>query len=282
MKKVKLSSKNLISVRKSRGFTQEQVATAMEVSKRTYQRLEDLKKDTFLSHSEIGKISKALRFYPHYFWDELPFYYYVYGVEIKSVNEFVDSFHAELEIKHIPDDTEIENGILELIEFHKANKSFKFQNISDEEMVKKSINLRNLYRILTTENKVDRLKFYLLPTARVGIPELWDDNDEMTLGECSWSHKLILRAVAANDDAPVQKVWTSINGVFDGVQYQLSDFHNYVKNEDFIQQALEAVKIPGPIDNSLESLPDFYDFETDIITSSDENNFLDNKHEEAE
>lgn len=157
MDKIKLDSKRLVIYRKWLKMTQDDLAAAIDQSTRTIQRMESEDIETKLSFREFSILNRALRNWPDQLWGQLPNYHYIYPSPITGADQFARiilfSMTDEIHFKHIPDDPEIEQAMLELEKIVHDHKNKK-------ENLEQIVRVRNLYRILTSPHKTDRLSFF--------------------------------------------------------------------------------------------------------------------------
>ena len=159
--------------RKSRGFTQEDFANNFPFSMRTLQRFEDPNIDTYLSFSELDKITSFLKIYSYQLWKQLPPRQLIYGKKIISAQKFAEFFKTSINYRsnlstiYTPDDPEIEQAILKLDEIFNRQQNYlidlnnKTENEKESDVLKANIELRNLFRTITSKYKTDQASVFI-------------------------------------------------------------------------------------------------------------------------
>jgi len=273
--KLRINPERVSLARRAQGLTQDEAAKRLGVGKRTYQRLESPDNDTKLSFSELSSLAVILKQFPVMLLAELPMHFEFSGIPIASAEHFVRVFDNayKFSIEHIPDDPEIENALIEMRDEYESVKelSEKSKARASRRDLDSTIKMRNLYRIATSNNKVDRLKFFWVPFNTCGV--------DYERQEFQWSvrHEIIA-ATAYGDEPPVRSYPASDdyfpeftdehNGV---VRSSPEAHHPGISDEDFARQALLALPDIIVSDGVRESgsSPNFAELDADFKPTRD-------------
>ena len=121
-KKYKLDGIRLSQIRKEKGMTQSELGHALDLSRRSIQRMEaSTDGEIKLSHKEFGALTQALQKGPHQFWGELIHFPDIYGYEITDAQMFEilvrDNENCKsVNISYFPNDAQIEESLIKLAE----------------------------------------------------------------------------------------------------------------------------------------------------------------------
>jgi transcriptional regulator with XRE-family HTH domain len=210
--KILIDGARLAKVRARAGLTQEQLAEKLETSKRTVQRLEDADTNSRLSFVEMSKISQVLRVWMSTFWGELPLEYEVHGIPIVEADEFSKQFDkcveaGRFDIEHMPNDEEIETASVNLSKlFDKEKQQLPYRNErTGTEKLEHTVLLRKLFRTCTSNNKVDKIDFYILPTSFVDIAPESED--------IVWQYSMNIIGVSAGKESGTSRTYITSNWV---------------------------------------------------------------------
>ena len=248
--KVQLDSQRLVQIRRARGLIQQAFADSIGISRRSAQRMESDSELVKLSHREFGRLAGVLRAYPHDFWATLPYSYDVYGILVETADQLERSIldiaaFTSFEVQHLPNDPEIEKSLVELLEAFEAHRETAGKlNQKNSEKLKFRSRVRDLFRITTDRNRIDKVDYYFMPCTwlQLAIP----DNEEDPF--FYWKARNRIIAVSAGTQAPVIKNHpTTQHGTPEGQSYEGNpippDFGNIglcASEEEFILEALNA------------------------------------------
>lgn len=256
-KKLRINPERVTLARRVQGFTQDEAAKLLGVGKRTYQRLESSDNNTMLSFSELLTLSVSLKQFPAMLLSELPMHFNFFGVPITSAEHFVRVFDNayKFSIEHIPDDPEIENALIEIRDEHAEIREFAVKNniTGSRRDLDSTVKMRNLFRTTTSNNKVDRLKFFWVPINTCAYE--WEEN------KSSWSFRHeIIAASAYGDEPPVRSYpasddyWPEMTDTHEGEVYVTPQRHSPgISDEVFASQALSAlpeITVSDPVNKS--------------------------------
>ena len=154
--KITLDAKRLSEFRKSKNLTQDELGKAINQSGRTVRRMESTDNNIKLSFKEFHILNSALGIWPESLWADLPLHQCVYPAKITGADQFARiilfSGTNNISYRHVPDDPEIEVAMLDLEKtVNGRNKIDNLENI---------IKVRNLYRVITSPHRTDRLSFF--------------------------------------------------------------------------------------------------------------------------
>jgi len=249
--KVQLHSQRLVQIRRARGLTQQAFADSIGISRRSAQRMESDGELVKLSHREFGKLAGVLRAYPHDFWATLPYSYDVYGILVETADQLERSIldtaaFTSFEVQHLPNDPEIEKALVELLEAFETHRESSTRTArKNSEKLKFRARVRDLFRITTDRNRIDKVDYYLMPCTQVelAIPE---ETDPFLY----WKASNRIYAVAALNEAPIIKNYPTTSGGIPEGQVEngkkippcFDDFLVAASSaeESFIKSALEA------------------------------------------
>lgn len=228
--KIKLDSKRLSELRRACNLTQDELGAAIGQSGRTVRRMESVDSEIKLSFKEIHLLASALVKWPYDLWGELPDYQEVYSSKITGADHFarvvLHSTVKKIIFKHIPDDEDIEQAMLELDKIVKNKITYNLENV---------IKVRNLFRIVTSKNKIDKLEFIFYPW---GYASPQFSNDQYKIEDVVWKSNITIIGHSPNRPEPKSKIkFTTDEGVIhkhpetDETIY--SNMHYGVSHEDF-------------------------------------------------
>lgn len=264
LQKILIDSTRMMQARQALGLTQAQAAEKLEVSKRTIQRIEDTDTITRLKFSEIGKLSSIYKRSPTSLIAELPFEIIVYGIPVKSAEDFEGAFTAsltsELQVRHKPDDPEIEDTLLSLSSLHLEERKRTSTNRSEHEKLQHTFTLRKIFRFLTSEHRRDAVSIFLIPKFRVTPPH-YDHPDD----SYNWSAHWVMRLLAQNTkEAPALKY--AVSTEYSYIEDDGSESHClWINDDEFAEAALKArLPIEVPAKDTSEN-DDFSELEDEVF-----------------
>lgn len=273
--KLRINPERVSLARRAQGLTQDEAAKRLGVGKRTYQRLESPDNDTKLSFSELSSLAVELKQFPAMLLAELPMHFTFSGILVKSAEHFVRVFDNayKFSIEHIPDDPEIENALIEMRDEHKSLRELwaNSRQSGYRRDLDGTIKMRNLYRTTTSNNKVDRLKFFWVPFNTCGIDYAQDQF------RWSFQHEIVA-ASAYGDEPPVRSYPASYEyshetyDTHEGKEYHMPESHALgISNEDFARDSLLAlpeISVSAGAEDDI-SLPNFAELDPDFKPTND-------------
>ena len=240
--RVLLDNSRFVKIRQFRGHTQSEFAELVNLSRRSIQRLEANKFSIKLSHKEIARLASPLRVPAHDLWGTLPLTSDIYGVplgtaELLEKQVFNTGGCLSFVVEHFPNDAAIEESLIELSEFFemiRGKTTFFDQETTQSQKLKAQSKIRNCFRVITDQNKIDKAAFYIFPLMQVHTRVDEDNEESAPDWSFYWSAKFKVYVWDPKAEAPVIRDYpTSADG-------NAEEFHGVLDNKTFIAGALDC------------------------------------------
>ena len=251
--KIKLDAKRLAEFRKSKNLTQDELGKAINQSGRTVRKMESADSNINLSFKEFHILNSALGIWPEALWADLPLYQHVYPAKITGADQFARivlfSGTNYITYRHVPDDPEIEVAMLDL------EKTVKDRNKTDN--LENIIKVRNLYRVITSPHRIDRLNFFFYQWRLAHFH--FDPMDNTSAA--SWvPHVSILGQKPDSDDPKklLKKTTVDVNIDHHPETKEVVGYLHYVEpveEEIYKKTILDGRSLPNIIDDEKEAQP---------------------------
>ena len=266
-KKLRIDPHRITLARQALGLKQEDVAQKLKIGKRTYQRIESTDEEPKLTPDELLEMAIALAQWPVMLLAELPMHFEFTGVSINSAAHFVRVFDMsyKFSIEHIPDDPEIEMALIELKDEHSRQIKMRssWDYVKNSRGLEDTVKIRNLYRAMTSKNKVDKIEFFYVPVNQIqhhysepGDVWRWDFEVEIIAAWAEAKSPPKRRYPASKDYSKDVEVDAN------GEEKTFESWHPGIQNDaEFINIALGKLPEIKQAELSKESMPKFADLE---------------------